>query len=160
MRHNGNGRFHPPDPGAAPLDPWKDFPMEDVRTDFAGRKHRFKITLGEVSLGYLVDAAEIGRRTGGYAFTAFDPTSPYLALAKLRSKMDRGLATCYLRGRKGDVWPTHDTLRGRIVYDRDEDVHQIGLSIDGRPISLSELSRIIAAHEGWDFELRFVDHDE
>jgi hypothetical protein len=48
----------------------------------------------------------------------------------------------------------HDKLTGRIDSDGEGGVVLI---VDGVPLDMGNLSRILATHEGWCFELQIVD---
>jgi len=48
----------------------------------------------------------------------------------------------------------HDRLRGRITSDGEGGVV---LVVDGIVLGMEDLASILAAHEGWGFELQIVD---
>ena len=104
----------------------------------------------------MVQADEVGTEGLGYHFSAFDPASPYLALGKLRAKMQRILAIRRLTKGQFGFFPSHDTLRGRITSDGGEAV----FVVDGTPLSLTQFGQLVATHEGFDFTLRFLDRGE
>lgn len=132
--------------------PETDFPLKDTYEDFAGRKRSFEITYEPVPTGFSIRAAEVGKKGYGYEFNSFDPDNPYLALGRVRDKIRRALATRYLH-KDGSL--THDEVRGRITYLEDED--DVGLVIDGKPMTMYEFSQILRGREGWEFELRLVE---
>lgn len=132
--------------------PAKDFPLRDEWEDFAGNTRRFEINYEPVPTGFTVRAVEVGKRGYGYEFSSFDPNDPYLALGRVRDKIRRGLATRYLN-KSGN--PTHDELRGRIAYLEDED--NVGLIIDGKPMTIEQLAEILRGREGFDFEIRLTE---
>jgi len=119
-----------------------------------GREHTFEVTYHEAPLGFGVTAAEVGKGGLGYEFSAFDATSPYLALYSVRQKIERTLATRYVE-RKGPPHhvPTHDVLRGRITAGDGEAI----FVIDGEPLSMEEFGKLVCTCEGWEFEFRFLD---
>jgi hypothetical protein len=132
--------------------PEKDFPLRDTWEDFAGKTRTFEINYDPVPTGFSVQAVEVGKKRRGYEFSSFDPNDPYLALGRVRGKIRRALATRYLK-KNGTL--THNDVRGRITYFEEED--NAGLVIDGKPITTEEFTTILRSHEGWDFELRFVE---
>lgn len=134
---------------------WKaDFPMREEVEDHAGKARVFVISCHEGGLGFTVRAEEEGAHGTGYEFAAYSETSPYSALGRLRQKMYRGLATRHIRGRHGGYQMLHDTLSGRIMSDGKG---AVVLVIDGVPLSMDDLSSILASHEGWGFEIKMVD---
>lgn len=133
-----------------------DFPLHVEALDFAGVPRQFEITADQAGLGFRVEAAETrDDREEGYQFLAFDPSSPHLALGRLREKMARALSVRYLSGTAEDREPMHDVVAGRITYT--DDAEEPGLVVDGRFLSWEHLGRMVASHEGWDFEFRFID---
>jgi hypothetical protein len=48
----------------------------------------------------------------------------------------------------------HDKLSGRITSDGEGGVI---LVVDGGPLSIDNLSSILAIHEGWGFEMQILD---
>ncbi|MDO8508559.1 MAG: hypothetical protein Q7S27_02640 [Nanoarchaeota archaeon] len=150
-----NGRFSPFEEERNENDPDADFPIQEKTVDFQGKERAFEITNHAFGLGFIVQAVEQGKEEG-YVFSAFDPNSPYLALGKLRDKMKRALSTCHLVKEDGQYWPFHDTLRGRITSEEGNPI----LVVDGIPLSLEELGKMIVMHEGWEFTLRFIDRTE
>ena len=94
----------------------------------------------------------MGKKGYGYAFAAFDPENPYLALGRVRGKIRRALATRFLH-KDGSL--THDEVRGRITYLRDED--DVGLVIDGKSMTIYEFAQLLRGLEGFEFELRLVE---
>lgn len=128
--------------------------MREEVEDYAGRERVFEITCYEGGLGFTVRATEEGRGGTGYEFAAYSETSPYSALGRVRDKMRRGLATRHITGPPGDYQMTHDQLRGRISSDRDTGVF---LVVDGIPLTMEDLAKILSTHEGWAFDLRIAD---
>jgi hypothetical protein len=74
---------------------------------------------------------------------------------QLRGKIRAGLATKYLLAAEGEPTLSHDVLCGYISCDLT--TGGAVLVVDGQPISMSQLERILATHEGWQVELRIVD---
>jgi len=112
------------------------------------------ISCHDTGLGYTVRAEEEGRGGNGYQFAAYSETSPYSALGRVRQKMYRGLATRHVTGAPGGFRMLHDRLRGRITSDGEGGVV---LVVDGIVLGMEDLASILAAHEGWGFELQIVD---
>ena len=131
-----------------------DFPMREEVEDYTHRVRVFVIRCHEGGLGFTVRAAEEGRRGDGYQFAAYSETSPYRALGRLRQKMRRALATRHVTGSPGAYQMLHDNLNGRITSDGKGGV---ALVVDGIALGIEDLASILAAHEGWGFELRIVD---
>jgi hypothetical protein len=111
-------------------------------------------------LGYAITATEEGAGdNAGYYFREFDATSPYLALGRLRGRIQRALAIRHLEERAtGDFLPLHGTLRGRISYSNEED--EVAFVVDGKFLTLAQFARIMEMHEGWQFRLDFLDEGE
>lgn len=154
MAHRWNGRFAERDDGEGQNDPSKDFPLRETLEDFAGVKREFQITMREVAFGVLMTAREVGKDEG-YEFSAFDASNAYLALGELRARMRRALSTRHLVVEEGRLYPAHDTLRGRITMNPES--HEVLFVIDGTPVSLAEMVRIVSMYEGFQFSLRLVD---
>lgn len=130
-----------------------DFPLREEVEDFRGKFRTFVISCNEIGLGYTLRAKEQGTEDG-YVFAAYSETSPYDALGRLRQKMYRALAMRHITGRAGDYRMLHDRIAGRITSDRDGGALLI---VDGLPLTLENLSKILESHEGWSFELRIAD---
>ncbi len=143
------------DPGRD--DPRADFPIRERVEDASGKPRTFVISYRSSGLGFTVTAEEEGKEGLGYQFSAFSETSPYNALGALRRKMYRSLATRHITWASGQYQPLHDTLRGRITVNGEG---ELVLVVDGVPLTLGDLGRIFAMHEGWDFRLQIADYDE
>jgi len=141
----------------AEQDPNQDFPMRDTVEDATGNQRSFLINYREVGFGYELVAQEEGKEGMGYEFSAFSEMSPYHALGSLREKMHRSLATRHITRRGSRYVPLHDTLRGRITWNRDQGLM---LVIDGTALTLEELGKILEMHEGWQFRLVIADASE
>jgi hypothetical protein len=115
----------------------------------------FSLECHEVPTGWAVIAIEVTDNDFGYQFNAFSPSNPYLALGQIRAKIRAGLATRYLSAVGREPTLSHDVLRGHITWDRATDGPV--LVVDGRPLSMDDLERILSSHEGWQVELRIVD---
>lgn len=151
-----NGRFFPFKEDREENNPERDFPIKEEVRDFTGKERTFEITYHNAGLGFMVDACEKTKGEFGYMFSAFDANSPYLALGRLRDKMQRVLSTRHLVKEKGQYYASHDTLRGRIS-SRDGEVIFV---VDGIPLSLQQFGKMAEMHEGWEFSFRFVDSTE
>jgi hypothetical protein len=103
-------------------------------------------------------ATEVTDRDFGYRFEGFSPSNPYLALGEAREKIRAGLATRYLSAAEAVPTLSHDVLRGYISCDLKTDSPV--LVVDGCPLSMFDLERILSTHEGWQVELRIVDPTE
>ena len=129
----------------------KDFPRREEFEDFSGKMRTFIIDCHEGSWGYTIRAREENPKGEGYEFAVYSETSPYSALGRLRDKARRSMATRHLSSGHNML---HDKLRGRITADGHGGVV---LVVDGLAISIDKLTRLLAAHEGWEFELRIKD---
>lgn len=134
---------------------WRDdFPiLEDVE-DCCGSMRNFSISCHEGGLGYTVLAVEEGKEGEGYEFRAYSETSPYSALGRVRDKTQRELARRYVSRSSGFPELLHDRMRGLIRWSEKDGMQ---LMVDGLPLAIDDLARILGAHEGWEFELRIVD---
>jgi hypothetical protein len=133
---------------------WRnDFPLRDEVEDFRGKFRVFVISCDEVGLGFTLRAKEQVAEDG-YEFAAYSETSPYDALGRLRQKMHRALAMRHITGHSGEYRMLHDSIAGRITSDRDGGAL---LVVDGLPLTLEDLGKILESHEGWSFELRITD---
>ena len=137
------------------IDIWQsDFPIREEIEDYAGKRRMFVITCHEGGLGYTVRASEEGSDYLGYEFAAYNETSPYSALGRVREKAYRRLATRHITGKAGSYQMLHDELQGRITSDGDGGVT---LVVDGIPLGIEDLASFLQTHEGWEFRLRIVD---
>ena len=83
----------------------------------------------------------------------------FLALGRLRGRIQRALATRHLEERpSGDFVPLHDTLRGRISYSSEED--EVAFVIDGKSLKLSQFTKMVQMYEGWQFRLDFLEEGD
>jgi hypothetical protein len=129
----------------------KDFPRREEFEDFSGKMRTFIVDCHEGPLGYTIRAREENPKGEGYEFAVYSETSPYSALGRLPDKARRSMATRHLSSGHNML---HDMLRGRITADGQGGVV---LVFDGLAISIDKLTRLLAAHEGWEFELRIKD---
>ena len=157
-RWNGNDRIHEWFESEAENDPEKDFPIKESVPDYTGKERKFEITKHEIGLGFIVQAEEVRKNGLGYFFSAFSPNSPYLALGRLREKMNKALATRHVIVKGKKCSPLHDTLEGRIDWDRKNE--ELFFVVDGRPITLEQMGKTMEMYEGWNFSLRFIDRSD
>lgn len=150
VHSNSNGRWKPPDESGQPDDPDQDFPLREAFTDCAAQARHFVISYFRVRLGYAVQAEEEGKNGQGYFFREYDATSPYLALGRLRGRIQTALATRHIEEREpGNLQATHRTLRGRISYSDGE----VAFVIDGQLLTLQQFGNMIETYEGFEFHL-------
>ena len=154
MADKSNGRTPH---GPAANDPEVDFPIRETVEDSAGRGRAFVITYRSCGIGYTVTASEEGKEGLGYEFSAYSQTSPYNGLWDLRRKMYRSLATRHITLSEGRCQPLHDIVRGRITVDGRGD---LALVVDGIPLTLDDLRKILEMHEGWQFRLHIASDAE
>lgn len=149
-----NGRWHPPEGSGKENDPDNDFPIREAYSDYSDQGRQFVISFLQTDLGYSVQAAEEGKDGNGYFFREFDPTSPYIALGRIRGRIREALATRYIEEYEPGVFqPTHQTIRGRISSDGGE----VGFVIDGQFLTLQQFGMMLATFEGFEFQLDISD---
>jgi hypothetical protein len=122
-----------------------DFPIDEEVEDHAGRTRRFLFTCHQGPLGFTVRAQQQEAQGTGYEFAAYNETSPYHALGRLRQKMYSGLATRHITRSLHGYRMLHDTLSGRIASDGNGGVLVV---VDGIPLSIDDLARILISHKG------------
>lgn len=129
--------------------PDDSFPASETFVDYCGKPHEFALDLLVTPSGYFVRATERVSTGEGYAFAAHSETGPYLALGRLRGKIQKGLATRYLAVGEPEPRLGHDVAVGHIAYG--------GVVVDGRYLTFDELAGILSTHEGWQFKLQVAD---
>ena len=135
-----------------------DIPESEAYVDCSGKHRVFSLQCHEAPTGWTVRATEVTNLDFGYQFESFSPSNPYLALGQVRAKIRAGLATRYLSAAEAVPTMSHDVLRGYISCELTTD--RPVLVVDGRPLSMFDLQRILSTHEGWQVELRIVDPTE
>ena len=149
-----NGRWRVPDESDKRDDPDKDFPIREAFTDYSGQARQFVISYFRANLGYGVQAEEDGRDGQGYLFREFDPTSPYLALGRIRGRIREALSTRHIEQQDpGGFQATHQTVRGRISSSSGE----VGFIIDGQFLTLQQFGKMVETFEGFEFRLDILD---
>ena len=141
-----------------PVNAPHDIPESEAFADCSGKQRVLSLECHQVPTGWAVSANEVTDIGFGYRFEGFSPSNPYLALGQARAKIRAGLATRYLSADKPDPTLSHDILRGHIDLDRTTDSPV--LVVDGRPLSMFDLERILGSYEGWRVEFRIVDPTE
>jgi len=129
--------------------PDDSFPTSETFVDCCGKSHEFALEVRITASGYFVHATERVSKGEGYAFAAHAETDPYLALGRLRGKIQKGLATRYLAAGEREPRLGHDVAVGHIGYG--------GVVVDGQYLTFHQLAAILSAHEGWQFKLEIVD---
>lgn len=151
---SSNGRWRLPDDSGERDDPDKDFPIRQAFTDCSGQTRHFVISYFPTSLGFGVQAEEEGKEGQGFFFREFDATSPYLALGRLRGRIEKALATRHIEQRApGHFQATHRTVRGRISYLDGE----VAFVIDGQLLTLRQFAQLVETFEGFEFRLDIID---
>lgn len=125
------------------------FPSSETFVDCCGKQRQFALEVLKTGGGYFVRATEQVSGNDGYAFAAHSETDPYLALGRLRGKIQKGLATRYLTEGDGQPRLGHDVAVGHVSYG--------GVVLDGRYLSFDEFATILSGYEGWQFKLEIVD---
>jgi hypothetical protein len=128
--------------------PEDSFPESETFVDCCGKSREFALELLDTGGGYFVRATERPTGSNGYAFAAHSESDPYLALGRLRGKIQKGLATRYLAEDDHQPRLGHDVAVGHISYG--------GVVVDGRHLSFDEFAAILSAYEGWHFKLEIV----
>ena len=141
-----------------PVNAPDDIPEEEAFVDCSGIQRIFSLECHQVPTGWAVIATEVTDDDFGYRFEGFSPSNPYLALGQVRAKIRTGLATRYLSPGEAGATPSHDILRGYIDWDRT--TNSPVLVVDGRPLSMFDLARMLGSYEGWRVELRILDPTE
>ena len=151
---HSNGRWQVPDESGKRDDPDKDFPIRQAFTDCAGQTRHFVISYFPASLGFGVQAEEEGKEGQGFFFREFDAASPYLALGRIRGRIEKALATRHIEQREpGNFQTTHRTVRGRITSSDGE----VGFVIDGQLRTLRQFGKMVETFEGFEFRLDIQD---
>ena len=101
-----------------------------------------------VSDRYSLSAFEDVEGNDGYMFRAFSPVSPFLALGDLRRRIPKLLSVRHLTKKHGELFMTHDRLRGRVAYG--------GVVVDGIFLTFDQLAELIQTYEGFQFDLKIV----
>ena len=126
------------------------FPHAETHIDASGTNRKFILSLREVGddEGYVVRAIEPEVEIG-YEFEAYSETNPFNALATVRSKIRKGLATKYLSLEKEGAVLRFDEFQGRIDFG--------GVVIDGQFIPFAELCEILQVYEGFSINVSITD---
>jgi hypothetical protein len=151
---DSTGRGQPPHDSGNDDDPDKDFPIRQAFTDCSGQTRDFVITYHPLRLGFGVHAEEEGKDGQGYFFREFDAASPYLALGRVRGRIETALATRHIEQREpGNFQMTHQTVRGRISSSDGE----VAFVIDGHLLTLQQFGKMVETFEGFEFRLDIQD---
>jgi hypothetical protein len=106
------------------------------------------------SLGLGVQAEEENKGGEGFLFREFDATSPYLALGRVRGRIETALATRHIEQREpGNFQATHRTVRGRNSYSDGA----VAFVIDGQLLTLQQFAETVETFEGFEFCLEIRD---
>jgi hypothetical protein len=131
-------------------DPNSDFPFCEVYTDCAGQARHFVVSCHLVPLGFGVVAEEADKGGNGFFFREFDASSPYLALGRVRARIEQALATRHIwQPEPGNFQATHRTVRGRISSSDGE----VAFVIDGQLLTLAQFGKLVETFEGFEFRL-------
>ncbi len=149
-----NGRWQHSNESRDDDDPDKDFPVRQAFTDCSGQSRHFVIEYYPLRLGFGVQAEEEGKDGRGYFFREFDPASRYLALGRIRGRIEKALAIRHIEQRElGDFQTTHRTVRGRISSLDGE----VAFVIDGQLLTLQQFGKMVETFEGFEFRFDIQD---
>jgi hypothetical protein len=117
-------------------------------TDCADKRREFELSIYALANhGFSGFAREVTQRDdGGYVFRSSAEGSLTIALARLRGKVQAGLAQRFLIRHEGVLEMPLERLKGRIDCD--------GVVVDGQLLDWSALQKLLSAYEGWEFELK------
>lgn len=139
--------------------------FEPVRmVDARGVEHEFSFRTRLFGAGMAIDALEF--REGeqlGYEFSVIGQADDdaLALLGKLIAKMRRALAHTHLLDTEHGTQVSDGlVLRGMVGSDPDAGERSPLLIIDGREVSWDEFGRMVAAFEGWQFRMEFVDRSD
>jgi hypothetical protein len=131
-----------------------DFPEWDTFQDCRGRNIKFKYHLIDAGNLYSLRAREVTRSKYPREFCAFDVIDPLNALWKLRRRIPEELNKRYFTEEKGVRFDSlnFDYFPGNITHD--SDAREACLVVDGKKMSMYDLERILASHEGWQIKIQ------
>jgi hypothetical protein len=134
-----------------------DFPEFDVFQDYKGKEVRFIYNLFDAGNIFSLRAREDTKNDYAREFTAYDSKNPFNALLKMRNKIKEELNKRYFTEERGKLFEemNFDYFRGNITYDSQNS--EACLIIDGKKMSMCDLERIIASHEGFQIEIRITE---
>ena len=134
-----------------------DFPEFDVFQDYRGKEVRFIYNLIDAGHLFSLRAREDTKNNYARQFTAYDSKSPVNALLKMRNKIREELNKRYFTEERGNPFKemNFEYFRGNITYDSENS--EACLVIDGKKMSMRDLERIIATHEGFQIEIRITE---
>ena len=117
-------------------------------TDCRDQRREFELSIHAIpNHGFSAFAREVTQREdGGYIFRTFSENSWSLALARLRGKVQAGLAQRFLIRHEGVLEMPFERLVGRIDDE--------GVVVDGQLLDWSALQELLSPYEGWEFELK------
>ncbi len=125
-----------------------DYYERESFTDCTDKRREFELSIYALpNHGFSGFAREVTRRDdGGYVFRTFAEGSLTIALARLRGKVQAGLAQRFLIRHEGVLEMPLERLKGRIDCD--------GVVVDGQLLDWSALQTLLSTDEGWEFELK------
>lgn len=130
-----------------------DFPIQRTYLDYSNNTRQFSIYRHENPAwnGCILCAQELIKGApGGYQFeVATDADNPTAALGLLHEKIQLGLSRRYAYINDNDVKMLSNALRGRIESGN--------LKVDGELLAYDQLIDLFNMHQGFDFELKFID---
>lgn len=138
--------FNPRDSSSKTHGP--DYFEREWFTDCRDQRRAFELSVYAVpNHGFSALAHEVTEREdGGYVFRTFSENSLTLALARLRGKVQAGIAQRYLIRHEGVLEMPQERLAGRISRE--------GVVVDGQLLDWAGLQDLLGPYEGWEFELK------
>jgi hypothetical protein len=128
------------------------FPIREAFVDCGGQTREFVIDFSRSDDRRFLTAVEVSDSDGRYRFEAMSESDPYLAVGRLRQKIQRELSTRYLRSHGERLHLSHEMMKGRITYG--------GVAVDGRFVSFDEFVDLFQTYEGFHFSLEIRDPTE
>ena len=131
----------------------KDFPEYEDFQDFRGNPVRFKYLPFDAGHIFSLNAIELNNKEVQQMFSSYDEHSLLNCLIKIRETIKSELNTRYFEETQDDKFYSmnFDYFRGNIASDADDEVR---LVVDGKKMNMTDLERILDAHNGWRVEIR------
>ena len=134
-----------------------DFPEFDTFQDYRSREVKFRYDLFDAGHLYSLRAREESKKDYPREFTAYDSKSPINALIKMRNKISEELNKRYFTEKKGRPFAemNFEYFRGNITSDSKGS--ETCLVVDGKKMSMDDLTMILSTHEGFQIEIKITE---